>query len=209
MKTQSLKNKKKKHLIVLDIIVAIFCIVFAEISLKNNTFIGVFIGYLKISAELNIDIFTSIIICILVFFTELLNIVIKNYLIIILYLSFRIIRGKVIKQNKKYEVINNIEYYRDILAGLTPSEISLIADLEIESKKDIVASMLDLYQRKIIDFEDNKVIIKEYNSLRKSENKLLNLIQYGKFNNNEIKNWKEICIAEAIDDNLIQKKNLS
>lgn len=205
MKTKSLKNKKKKHLIVLDIIVVILCIIISDISLKNNTFTGVFIGYLKLSTELNIDIFTTIIICILLLFTEFLNIVMKNYLIIIIYLSFRIIRGKVIKENKKYEIINNIEYFRDLLVGLTPSEISLITDLEIESKKDIVASMLDLYQRKIIDFENNKIIIiKEDNSLRKSEIKLLSLIKCGKFNNDEIKNWKKICINEAINDNLIQ-----
>ena len=75
MKTKSLKNKKKKHLIVLDIIVVILCIIISDISLKNNTFTGVFIGYLKLSTELNIDIFTTIIICILLFLNMSLTVI--------------------------------------------------------------------------------------------------------------------------------------
>lgn len=206
MKTKTIKNNKEKIIFVSDIVVAILCIVVTEISIKDYTLFGAFTGYLKLIMSSNANLLSKFIATILILVTEVFSVITTNYIIIILYLSFRLLRKKIIKKNKQVEVINNIEYFRDVLIDITPSEISLIADLEIESKKDIVASMIGLYQKQIIDFEDNKVVVKKEDiKLRRSDRKLLEMIIEEKFNNLEVKEWKEICISEALKDNLIKR----
>lgn len=129
------------------------------------------------------------------------------FIIIAVYLAFRILRMKKIKENSKYEVIDNIQYYRERFSNITPTEISLITDLEIERKKDITATILSLYQKGIIDFEENNIIIKdETKHLKNSEQEVLNMIKNNDFGTSRMNSWENTCINEAIQDNYIKDK---
>lgn len=199
IKTRRIKSKKEKNLIKLDIIIAIICIIIAV--LDNQVSI---IEYLKIPGinfigKLNLIIF---------YLWSLLIVAVSDcFIIIAVYLAFRILRMKKIKENSKYEVIDNIQYYRERFSNITPTEISLITDLEIERKKDITATILSLYQKGIIDFEENNIIIKdETKHLKNSEQEVLNMIKNNDFGTSRMNSWENTCINEAIQDNYIKDK---
>lgn len=204
IKTKKIKSKKEKTLIIIDIMFIIVCLIIVRLNLKVS-FIGTIFEYLKIYND-NFIGFINVILAI--FWLLIILFISRCFIPIAIYLAFRISRMKVIKENAKYEVIDNIEYYRERFNNITPAEISLISDLEIEVKKDITATILDLYQRKIIDFSDNKIVIKnENNYLRQSEQKLLEMIKSSDFSKENIESWNNYCLKEAMEDNYIKQKS--
>ena len=70
--------------------------------------------------------------------------------------SFFYVRSakKRVIRNSTFIAIEDFEYYRDKLNGLSPGEISLIADLKIEARKDIAASILKYKQMGILTETD-------------------------------------------------------
>lgn len=50
-------------------------------------------------------------------------------------------------------------YYRDIIKQLTPVELSYIDDYNIELKKDIMATLLELQLKKKIQFVDREIVV--------------------------------------------------
>lgn len=206
IKTKKIKSSKEKLLIKIDIIFIIICLIIVRLDLKVS-FIETTFEYFKIYND-NFIGFINILLAL--FWLLIILLIGKCFILIAIYLAFRISRMKVIKENARYEVIDNIEYYRDRFNNITPTEISLITDLEIETKKDISATILDLYQKKIIDFTDDKIIVKrEDNTLRQSEQKLVEMIKNNDFSKENIDYWKDCCIKEAIRDNYIIEKNNS
>lgn len=206
IKTKKIKSSKEKLLIKIDIIFIIICLIIVRLDLKVS-FIETTFEYFKIYND-NFIGFINILLAL--FWLLIILLIGKCFILIAIYLAFRISRMKVIKENARYEVIDNIEYYRDRFNNITPTEISLITDLEIETKKDISATILDLYQKKIIDFTDDKIIVKrEDNALRQSEQKLVEMIKNNDFSKENIDYWKDCCIKEAIRDNYIIEKNNS
>ena len=142
----------------------------------------------------------------------ILYIIVKNFIIIAIYLAYRIPRKRILKQNTKYEVIDNIDYFRDRFTGITPAEISMLTDLEIETKKDLSASILNLYNKKLISFDNNKMIInKDVNTdhLKESDSYLYSLLLNNNLNVVTIKEWKNISTKEAIEDGYISEKHRS
>ncbi len=132
--------------------------------------------------------------------------ILRNIIFIIIYLAYRFTKIKSIKQNTIYTETYGIEYYREKLPQLTASQISLITDLNIENKKDISATLLDLYQKNIIKFENNQIIVEDDNvkNLKQSEKKLLEIITSKKINEQNVEEWKNICIQETIQDGYIR-----
>lgn len=113
---------------------------------------------------------------------------------------------RVIKLNIKkaqFKSIKDIDYFRDKLSDITPTEISLLTDLEIEDKKDLTALLLKYYKRGIIEFDDNNqiIVLKIDNELPDSDKKILTMIEQGASDVNKLKNtnWKELVISEAIN----------
>lgn len=129
--------------------------------------------------------------------------------ILVIYLPYRISRKKFLMKNLKYEIINHIEYYRDFFQDISPAEISMVTDLELEIEKDIAATLLKLYHRKYIDFNQDKIVIQKQadQNLQDSERALLNLCMDGTLSGLEKANWKNIAINEAINHGLIQENN--
>lgn len=203
IKTKKIKSKKEKTLIKIDIIFILVCLIIVKMNMKVSI-LGTLFGYLKIY-DGNFIAVINIILAILWMLVILL--ISKCFILIAVYLAFRISRIKVIKENSRYEVIDNIEYYRERFNNISPTEISLITNLEIETKKDISATILYLYQKGIIDFYEKNIIIKsEDKVLRQSEQKLVEMIKSNNFSKENIDEWKKICIREAQDNNYIKVK---
>jgi hypothetical protein len=202
MKTKRIKSNKMKIIHIIDIIVLLICIYRTKffISFVSEVFHAFKLLDYNKGAILLLSFYTI--------WFYLIVLIFKNFLILAIYLAYRIPRVRTIKKNSKYEVIDNFSYYRERFKGITPAEISLLTDLEIETKKDISAAMLDLYGRKIISFDNKKVIINKNNKddLRESEKLLISMLQNKSFNSYSINTWGNLCINEAIEDNLIQEK---
>lgn len=203
METKKIRSKKEKALIKLDIVFISLCLIIVRMNMKVSIF-GTIIEYFKIY---NGNFFACLNIILAILWMLVLLLIIKCFIPIAIYLAYRISRMKVIKENSKYEVIDNIEYYRERFNNITPAEISLITDLEIETKKDISATILDLYQKGIIDFSENNIIVKnEEKILRPSEKELIKMIKNNNFSVESIENWKGYCIKEAQENNYIKVK---
>ena len=207
-KTKKIKSKKEKNLIKLDIVFILCCFIYV---FKDN---GIYI-WKELTEYLNVfngDALDCIIIILAILWEYTITFFSKCFIFIAIYLAFRLTKMKIIKENNKYEVIDNIKYYRERFNNITPAEISLIVDLEIESKKDIMATILQLSQKDILEFDDKKIIIKnEYNveDLRLSERQIIEMIRNKDFNQENIKLWKKYCIEEAKEDGYIKEKSQS
>ena len=206
MKTKRIKTKKEKLILLLDIAVIIVCILR---SLGNYKFFAE--GFDMVKEFSGSNPFMS---CLLIFYMIwlfILYIAIKNFIIIAIYLAYRIPKKRIIKHNTKYEVIENIDYFRERFTGITPPEISLLTDLEIETKKDLAASILNLYNKKVISFDSkNKMVVnKDVNTehLKESDSYLYSLLLNNNLNIVSVKKWKEISTKEAIEDGYIKEKN--
>ena len=207
-KTKKIKSKKEKNLIKLDIVFILCCFIYV---FKDN---GIYI-WKELTEYLNVfngDALDCIIIILAILWEYTITFFSKCFIFIAIYLAFRLTKMKIIKENNKYEVIDNIKYYRERFNNITPAEISLIVDLEIESKKDIMATILQLSQKDMLEFDDKKIIIKnEYNveDLRLSERQIIEMIRNKDFNQENIKLWKKYCIEEAKEDEYIKEKSQS
>lgn len=206
MKTKRIKTKKEKLILLLDIAVILVCILR---SLGNYKFFAE--GFDMVKEFSGSNPFMS---CLLIFYMIwlfILYIAIKNFIIIAIYLAYRIPKKRIIKHNTKYEVIENIDYFRERFTGITPPEISLLTDLEIETKKDLAASILNLYNKKVISFDSkNKMVVnKDVNTehLKESDSYLYSLLLNNNLNIVSVKKWKEISTKEAIEDGYIKEKN--
>ena len=201
IKTKKVKSKKEKKWIICDVIFLIICFIITMHNSSNKDI------ELVIEALKGNNIFVVLYIIYLFIMSFVFEVFFKCFWLIVIYLAVRISRMKVIKENNKYEVIDNIEYYRDRFKRITPAEISMISDLEIETKKDISATILDMYQRQILDFEENNIIIKdETKANRDSEKELLEMIKENNFTMSSTEHWKKTCIEEAKKDGYILEK---
>ena len=77
---------------------------------------------------------------------------------------------KQIMRNNSFITVEDLDYYRDKLTGLSPGTISLLTDLKIEPKKDRAACILKYENMGILKMEENRYIVNtdvpEFASLR-------------------------------------------
>lgn len=93
----------------------------------------------------------------------------------IIYLAIRkLYKTKIIKSTT-FNSIDDIEYYREKFENLSPAVISTVADFEVEYKKDLTATVMSLYIKKKISFDNNTitVISKETDMLDSTERHVL------------------------------------
>lgn len=202
MKTKKIKSNKMRMIHILDLVIFLICL------FRCSFFFSFMIQTFNIFKEFNYGFQIVFYLSFYTIWLLFLVMVLKNFLILAVYFAYRIPRVRSIKNNRKYEVIDNISYYRDRFKNITPCEISLLTDLEIEGKKDLSASILDLYSRNIISFDKKKIIVKKHNEdeLKESEKLLISMIQNKNINQYTISTWKSLCTHEAIEDNLIVEK---
>ena len=207
MKIKKIKSKKEKVLIRLDIIVFVIC--FIIINVKpiingGNSFLYSVMQWVGLLVTFKANIPLVMMVFALLAWILAFNLLTDCFWIIITYLAYRIPKKKALKKNLQYEVIDNIEYYREVFNNITPAEISLIADLEIEHKKDIAASIVSLYQRGNINFNENTIIVNNKVDLKPSELELITMIEENNFNGSKINKWKQTSIEEALMNNYIK-----
>lgn len=204
MKTKRIKTKKEKLLLLLDIAIGAICI---SRCLSYYSFFSE--GY-QATKALSGSPLISVLLFFYMIWLFILYIIIKNFIILAIYLAYRIPRKRILKQNTKYEVIENIDYFRERFNNITPSEISLLTDLEIETKKDLSAAILNLYNKKLLTFDNKKMVIKKdakTDDLKESDKYLYSLLLNNNLNPVTIKEWKITSIKEAVKDGYIKEKN--
>ena len=207
MKFKRFKTKKGRLLLLLDIAVIVICLLRC---LKQKDF---FIEGFYVVKEFNGNPLMVGLLFFYMIWLFFLYILVKNFIILAIYLAYRIPKGRILKQNTKYEVKENLDYYREKFNNITPAEISLLMDLEIETKKDLSASILNLYNKKLLKFDSKgKMVLSskdDISDLRKSDEELYSLLLNNNLNAFSIKKWKEISENEAIEDGFIIDKNRS
>lgn len=102
----------------------------------------------------------------------------------------------------------DFEYYRDKLEGVSPAEISLLTDLEIEQKKDMAASILQCENLGLIEEDADHIYYttRKYDNctnLRDSDRYLIEHLLDGTFDRQNDMQWKELATKEAVEDGYI------
>lgn len=118
-------------------------------------------------------------------------------------------RARRVRDDSTFVPVQNLDYYRDNLSELNPSLVSLLIDLDIYGKKDMVATLLRMQNKKVISFQENgKIIVTgENQQLDNSERELLSIIKKGKLNSNKsFLVWKQNRFYDAERLGYIKKK---
>lgn len=117
--------------------------------------------------------------------------------------------SRAIRKNQRarvrYDVIADIDYFRDEFKELSPADISLLMDLKIERGKDTTATLLSLEQKKWIKIEDSRIIPMEGcgEPLLFSEQELLNIIRANQMNPYTLGRWENASIQSAVRQGLL------
>lgn len=135
---------------------------------------------------------------------------VQNLFVIFIYLGIKLGIRKFKKEKlseidfKKYK-----DYYREILKGYSPSELSYIDDFEINYPKDIVATLLSLKLKKRIELTENieKTNTIE-NELSSNENYILEHIYDGKLKEVDQLVYKIKIEEDAIKSDLIKPSKI-
>lgn len=201
-KIKNFKSHKEKLVIILDIFAII--IIFLYIIKNKDTRI------LELINIFDDDFTVKVFLSLTLILDAIAKLFSKHFFLIAIYFAFRTLCIQLIRNKEQIKIQNNISYYREKLKNVTPSEISLIFNLKIENKKDISATILDLYRKNILEFNGSKIIVNNFNNninLKKSEYEILNMIKENDFSIERINKWESICIQEAINDKYIKLKD--
>lgn len=107
--------------------------------------------------------------------------------------------------------MRDFDYYREKLTGLSPATISILADLEIEQKKDVAASVLQYENLGLLTEEAGhtyRATEKYYGcqDLNDSDRYLIEHLEKGDFNWEQDTKWRQLAMAEAISEGYVAKK---
>lgn len=117
---------------------------------------------------------------------------------------------KELLSNCTFVTMQELDYYRDKLTGLTPGEISLLEDLQIEEEKDLSAYILWYeYLGLIRDTGDGyipgKTKMRANEKLRGSDHFLIGKLLEGTAKKH-LSEWKEQVMEEAEADGFLKKR---
>lgn len=94
-----------------------------------------------------------------------------------IYFGIRYTIRKVEKKNLTYNTNKDILYYREVLEGLSPFEVSVLTNLNIEEKKDVAATILWYQNRKYIDIKNEKIIFYDNIDLTEKDSYFLTFLK--------------------------------
>ncbi|MDR0325808.1 MAG: DUF2207 domain-containing protein [Oscillospiraceae bacterium] len=118
-------------------------------------------------------------------------------------------RKKAYSELAAYTSVHGIEYYRDFLKGISPADISILMDLQVEDDKDISATLLRLYDKKAVDFERGRIIRSDAGNatLTRGEQELLDMLRQGNGSLTAADKaiWKRNRIEDAVNAGLVEK----
>ncbi len=136
---------------------------------------------------------------------------------------FRQIKLKVVRR-ASFESIQDLDYFREKLDGISPVTISMLTDMQIEPEKDVTATLLHYQMNGIISIEGNvaKVLRPDDPSLLPSDKILLQVIESngGMLSGElaaQLSGWKSTATQEVrsgryfqnTDPEVLKKKNTS
>lgn len=131
-----------------------------------------------------------------------------------LFFIWKTVSGQIRKGYKKRSTIpllQELDYYREKLTGLSPTLISMLVDFKIEPKKDAAALILKYELMNVISTENGHIEIKDKNhpDLMPSDRELLNQIgSLGNMPDSITTNAKWLTMAkqEAVNTPFFQQK---
>lgn len=125
----------------------------------------------------------------------------------VLKLLFHCARKQMVR-NSTFRTVEDFEYYRDKLEGLSPGAISLISDLKLEQKKDVAASILKYKEMGILKEVDGKFVAEhlEQTNLRESDTYLIDKLVHHTFSVENDKEWQRLVEQEAVADGYIARR---
>ncbi len=108
-----------------------------------------------------------------------------------------------------FPVLEDFDYYRDELTGISPATISMCVDFEIENDKDLAAQLLKFTMQGLIATEgDNITVLVEETppGLTKSERFLLDALRSGKLRRTDVTDWADLAWNEVMAGPYLKKK---
>lgn len=114
-------------------------------------------------------------------------------------------------QNCTITSLQDFDYYRDKLTGISPATISLLTDLDIEQEKDVSASVLQYENLGILVKDQNNTYhttpkFKRCTELNESDRYLIEHIIKDDFDWDNDTRWKQLVMDEAIAEGYIARK---
>lgn len=103
-------------------------------------------------------------------------------------------------QNATFRTDEDFDYYREKLSGIPPTTISLLMDLQIETKKDVSALLLKYVKIGAVSMEDGSIHVRdqELPELSESDRTLLTLIARGQAQPANLGAFKQQAMKEAV-----------
>lgn len=108
-------------------------------------------------------------------------------------------------KNTTFNVLQDFDYYRDKLTGVSPVAISLLTDLGIEPKKDITALILKYMLMGVVSTDGNNMrVINFYHpDLKDSDKYLISAIAANSLNSPIIAQWEKMAKQEVVQSGYI------
>ncbi len=140
----------------------------------------------------------------------ILSMLIIPVLLAAVALGIQMGKARRIRDDSTFVPIQHIDYYRDNLNEINPALASLLIDLDIYGRKDVVATLLRMHNKKAICIQKNgsiSVTAKNTKKLDNSENELMRYIKNGKLNSKKsFSQWRQNRFCEAEHLGYIKKK---
>ena len=129
---------------------------------------------------------------------------------IVIYFAIKRTANKARKENlSKIDFVREKEYFREILKGHSPAELSYIDDFKVVPRREITATLLNLKLKKRIEINENsiKVINPSIDGLKKTEEFILKNINEGKIKIGHSGYIESYAQDEAVEDGLVIKNS--
>lgn len=113
-------------------------------------------------------------------------------------------------RNATFRTDEDFDYYREKLTGIQPTTISLLMDLQIETKKDVAALLLYYIKIGAVSMESGTIRVLNDNAsgLMPSDQTLLALITQGQVRPASLGTWKQQVIAEAVSSGNLKRRGV-
>lgn len=115
----------------------------------------------------------------------------------------RIYEKKIISEYEKKCEAEKYEYYRDILKNESPAILSYCYNKKINIEDEVVATLLNLKHKQIIELKDNKLtILKDINKINNHERYILNNIK-----KIDKKEFKYQLLKDLMEEKYVRKRD--
>ena len=134
------------------------------------------------------------------------------YIMVLIALFFSWLALNLVEMKVVYERENE-NYYRDLIKSVSPAQLSYIDDYGVESKKDIIATILKLHLKGNLKIDNKKIELiskfkmkdEDYYNLSKSEVAVLDCISKGMSPLKIQNTFKRLLMEDLKDEGFLEK----